>query len=533
MFVFVHRPVPGALGAGASALILVAALGGHAIYRAGWLPRPAQPSVQTRRYDSSLYLLDITTYSNWIPAPQFSGGGIARWEDGLLFATGGGELFVVRGIGDATGLRINRLAYPIPLNIEDFKRGATELLKNTRGKTADYKRFRVTGILTVQTGNHITLYASHHYWDSANHCFALRVSTLSAENAALEAGTADAGWHTVFQSSPCLNLTINGVKGKPFEGWESGGRMALINDHELLLTVGDHGFDGVDRLPALPQDMASSYGKIMLIPLNGGTPTLFSSGHRNPQGLLVTADGTIWSTEHGPRGGDELNHIVNGANYGWPLVTLGVDYGNRIWPLNDKPGRHEGYVPPIYAFVPSVGISNLITAPEQLFPAWAGDLLVGSLAKETLFRIRLLNGNVQFSEPIFIGDRIRDLTSTHAGVVVIWTDDGNIITVKPRDESKAEKLLTACTACHSMNENDPSSTAPNLYGLINRRVASRSDFGYSAAMKSFGGRWTRQRLDLFLTHPQNVVPGTIMQYPGIANADDRETIIDFLENPPN
>jgi len=90
-----------------------------------------------------------------------------------------------------------------------------------------------------------------------------------------------------------------------------------------------------------------SYGKTILIHLDDGTSEIYSLGHRNPQGLYVTPEGAIWSTEHGPQGGDELNLIVRGANYGWPLVTYGTDYGSAAWPLSHVQGRHDGYQQPI------------------------------------------------------------------------------------------------------------------------------------------------------------------------------------------
>lgn len=80
--------------------------------------------------------------------------------------------------------------------------------------------------------------------------------------------------------------------------------------------------------------------------------------------------GTLWSTEHGPRGGDEINVLEEGEHYGWPMVTYGTRYGNQDWPANPNQGRHLGYQAPVYAFVPSIGISNLIQIENELFPYW-------------------------------------------------------------------------------------------------------------------------------------------------------------------
>lgn len=514
------------------AVVIVAVGAIHILYREGWLPRPPQPTIDTRFIDSSLYRLQLTTYSNWLPFSQEGGGGITPWADGMLVSSGTGKLAIVRGLDERGPLRVTALPYPVPINTTDFLQGATAVLAHLPGSYADVHRFRVADLLTVDSGATVTIYASHHYWDVDNSCFVLRVSALTADRAQLEAGTAKAAWRTVYQTAPCLTLNTVGPRGAPFEGWENGGRLRLLNSNELLLTVGDHGFDGLNRKPALSQDQTSSYGKIWRIPLDGSTPVRVSMGHRNPQGLLVGADGTIWETEHGPRGGDELNRIVPGANYGWPLETLGTDYGDRNWPLDSTPGRHDGFVGPVFAFVPSVGISNLIAAPASSFPEWAGDLLVGSLVRQTIFRVRLHDGAVQFVEPINVGNRVRDMATTPHGAVVIWSDDGRIMVLSHTDETAAERLIAVCSGCHATNSDQPSFTGPSLYGVVNRRVASLDDFNYSPAMKAEGGRWTRERLDRFLANPQSEVRGTTMAFGGIPSSQDRQAIIEFLQNRP-
>ena len=532
LLVLVRQPMPGAMSLIGVVLILGAALYVHSGYRSGRLPPQPQPSILTKQVDSLLYRLKITTYSHWIP-DQRSGGGVAKWGNQLLFATGGGDLFIVDGLQEQAKPVVRKLAYAIPENVEDFRRGSAEVLKGSFGKTADVNRFRVGDLLTTQNADQMTIFASHHFWDNEHRCFVLRVSSLTGDKAELEAGTSKSSWRTVFDTSPCLSLNTVGPRGLPFEGWENGGRLQLLNDHELLLSVGDHGFDGVNRLPGLSQDPAGSYGKVLRISLADGTAHTFSMGHRNPQGLFVAPDGNIWETEHGPRGGDELNHLVAGGNYGWPNVSLGTDYGERVWPLDANPGRHDGFTLPVYAFVPSVGISYLTGAPTQLFPEWQGDLLVGSLVRQTLFRVRPIGtASVQYAEPIPINDRVRAMATASDGAVVIWADDGNIIVMRPVDETAAHNVLASCTACHSVIGTDPSFTGPNLFGVVNRRIASRADFGYSSAMKAVKGRWTPERLEQFLANPQAVVPGTAMQFSGVPNAEDRKLIIDFLANPP-
>src|SRR5690606_36143508 len=144
---------------------------------------------------------------------------------------------------------------------------------------------------------------------------------------------------------------------RSFQGLDIGGRMASLGADTLLLTLGEHQFDGVRTPVAFAQDTAVSYGKTYLIDLRTGTVERFTMGHRNPQGLYIDPSGTVWSTEHGPRGGDELNRLVRGGNYGWPIVTYGVNYGATAWPMNPRQGTHEGYDRPVYAWVPSIAVS--------------------------------------------------------------------------------------------------------------------------------------------------------------------------------
>ena len=190
---------------------------------------------------------------------------------------------------------------------------------------------------------------------------------------------------------------------------EVGGRMFLRDPDTLILTLGDHDFAGVESQQILAQDPEASYGKILLLHLAEGRAEVLSMGHRNPQGLFVDRLGQVWETEHGPQGGDELNLIIQGANYGWPLVTYGTDYGAVAWVLSHDQGQHEGYDKPVFAWVPSIGVSNLVRLQGVGFPLWKDDLLVGSLHGKSLFRIRLDNHRVVFAEPIEIGERVRDL----------------------------------------------------------------------------------------------------------------------------
>jgi aldose sugar dehydrogenase len=134
------------------------------------------------------------------------------------------------------------------------------------------------------------------------------------------------------------------------------------------------------------QDPASSFGKIFEIDLDTENSRVVSLGHRNPQGLTVTSRGALFSTEHGPKGGDELNLITEGSNYGWPNVSLGTEYKGYDLENHAPVGEHTGYQAPVFAWVPSIGPSNLIEV-RGFDRRWDGDLLVASLKANSLFRL--------------------------------------------------------------------------------------------------------------------------------------------------
>src|SRR5476651_567255 len=138
--------------------------------------------------------------------------------------------------------------------------------------------------------------------------------------------------------------------------------------------------------------------------------------------------------------------------------------------------------------------------------------MVASLHAHTLFRIRLLDQRVVYSEPIDIGERIRDIIEGHDGRLVLWTDTSRIISLTPAEGTEGAVLFaTACGGCHKAIDGATHSYGPDLAGIIGSRVASAPGFGaYSPALKGLQGKWTKERLDTFLTSPQTVASGTTM-----------------------
>ena len=200
-----------------------------------------------------------------------------------------------------------------------------------------------------------------------------------------------------------------------------GGRIKFYkhnNQDGILLTIGDDivNLNNENRKNDRAQDDKSIVGKIIFINFNDNTAEIFSKGHRNPQGLFVD-DNVILSTEHGPKGGDEINKIIYGENYGWPIASYGETYSwgskenNREVSDFKKSHFQYGFKEPIFSFVPSIGISEIVRVPDNFSKLWENNFLVSSLYGHSLFRIKFDEeyNKILYSEKIFIGDRIRDL----------------------------------------------------------------------------------------------------------------------------
>lgn len=188
------------------------------------------------------------------------------------------------------------------------------------------------------------------------------------------------------------------------------GKLELINDKELLLTTGgDIWSKGnmQNEIDKKPQDNDSVFGKVLLIDTRNYNFKIFNKGHRNSLGLLVD-EGLIISTENGPRGGDEINIETLDSNYGWDIASYGEKYNfNENYLDHNKAGFKE----PIFSFIPSIGITEIIKLENNFNDKWNDNYLIGSLYDRHMYRIKLnkSKNGILFYERIFIGERIRDL----------------------------------------------------------------------------------------------------------------------------
>lgn len=214
-----------------------------------------------------------------------------------------------------------------------------------------------------------------------------------------------------------------------------GSALAFAPDGHLFVTVGERS-DAPVRGQA--QDLGSHYGKTLRISPDGAVPRdnpfvgragalpeIWSSGHRNPQGVAIAADGTVWTVEHGPRGGDELNRIRPGLNYGWPEVTYGIEY--RGTAVGDGLTAREGVEQPVYYWDPSGAPGHLTVYDGAMFPAWRGNLLVAVMRDKHIARLVIADGRVVGEERLLtdLGERIRDVAVGPDGAVWVITDEPN------------------------------------------------------------------------------------------------------------
>lgn len=223
-----------------------------------------------------------------------------------------------------------------------------------------------------------------------------------------------------------------------------GGRMAWLADGSLLLTLGD-GFDYRERAQSLDDHL----GSIVRLNADGSVPTdnpfvgradarpeIYSYGHRNVQGLVVIADAAggerVYAHEHGPRGGDELNLILPGSNYGWPLTTFGIDYsGARVSPFSAFPDIQ----PPLLHWTPSIAPAGMAWYDDARYPAWHGSFFVTALAERSLRRVRL-HADGRIEQEILLaelGERMRDVRVGPDGALYLLTDgaQGRLLRLAP------------------------------------------------------------------------------------------------------
>lgn len=247
---------------------------------------------------------------------------------------------------------------------------------------------------------------------------------LSADERAIEGAT------VVFRQEPAWDSPLH-----------FGSRLAFAPDGNLFVTLGER---SLPESRGFAQDVSTHLGKVVRIRPDGTVPAdnpfvgqagaraeIWSYGHRNVQAATVDASGRLWTVEHGPRGGDELNHPEPGKNYGWPVIAYGEEYSGAS--VGEGTTARAGMEQPVYYWDPVIAPSGMASYDADLFPQWRGDLLVGGLVAQAVVRLTLADGKVQSEEWLQMGARVRDVKVAPDGSVLVLTDeeDGGLFRLTP------------------------------------------------------------------------------------------------------
>lgn len=466
------------------------------------------------------------------------------------------ERLVVFDVENFERMDTGRLA--VPMNLAELFESP---IMDVPGFTLDM--FRINGIHVEKSGEseHI-LFVSHNLYHPEERCISYSISRTSIGidgNSIVQSGD----WETIFTAEPCIYPEENEGTYSPFPGRMSGGPMVEYDDDHLLVSVGTYHRDGY-HYESLPMDESSSFGKILLMNKQTGEASFYAIGMRNSQGLYIDSKGRIWATDQGPQGGDELNLVKQGKNYGWPEVTYGIYYGNIEWPLAEEQGRHDLYEQPVYAWMPSVATTSVTEIKgEERFRLWKGDLIVASLTNQSLHRLRIEGDDrVVYSEPIRIGRRIRDLTTLSNGMIAMITDDGLLVVIEdggpiyeeigPVIESRIADLgkfdqlqgsadyrdrtggqtarsifMQNCSGCHYLNPvND---IGPHLHNVFERQVGGVDGYNYSSVLSNRDEQWTPELMKAFLLNPEQEFPNSSMQQVPLT-VSEADSIVKYLQD---
>ena len=465
-------------------------------------------TVNFRHYvETGLLPIDIDgkRLSDFYPVPKM-GGAITVVDKAVIILDRLGGLY---HYDMTTGFFEPLRTPPLPNNLEAYLQRA-----GSRTHSNPTDEFRAHGITFLSDRKELAV--AYDKFDVALGALRTAVSVIPINSTTLAATGA---WQQIFISDAYLpGFTA------------SGGRMAYRGDGKLYLALGEHCISECKASQSKPsQDPDTTNGMIIEIDIPVSKWRVFTKDHKNHQGLTFLKSGQLVSADHDPRSGDELNVITEGGNYGWRNVMPGTQYRGFDW--NGSPSL-VGSKALLFAWSPSIAVSQLIEM-SNFHPRWDGDLLVASSTASSLYRLRLEAGRVLYSEPIWIGQSVRDLAQTKDGTIVLWTDDSRLLFVRvDRDELAQKRTLTDaiggatlynCMICHhfgSTNLNDP---APSLSNLLNRRIASDT-FRYSSGLRAKDGTWTEARLVEFLSDPAKFANGTNMPNPEL----DREAIKDIV-----
>ena len=206
----------------------------------------------------------------------------------------------------------------------------------------------------------------------------------------------------------------------------TSGRFAVIDSKSAYVTIGDLGYTQISN-----RKKRGDLGSIFKV--SSTSVSKFSQGHRNAQGILLYNGKDLLAAEHGPRGGDELNLIKQGGDYGWPFVTYGQPYGTGDYVRPSKTGTHAGFIEPLKYWVPSIAPTELVQLPKSGWGNWSNQLVLGTLREQVLvFMVIDERFAVTNTVNVDIGERIRDLEVLSTGELVATTDSGKLLVINQK-----------------------------------------------------------------------------------------------------
>ena len=314
-----------------------------------------------------------------------------------------------------------------------------------------------------------------------------------------------------------------------------------VTGHKVYFIIGSLKEGPSDRPYA--QDKDNSLGKSFSLDIQTGKTKLLATGHRMSLGILGRTNGQVWFTENGERGGDKLSFLESGQNHGWPLKVAGTRYfrfsksTHASSSINHKE-ESSPFSEAVYSWLPSIAPSALIELTD-FHPQWDGDLLMGSLKAQSLYRIRLVDNRIHSIEQIHIGQRVRGIQQM-GKTLFLTTDEGTVVTVEV-DERRLNSmtalpdipggsLLGLCVNCHSFTQPDVTSAfGPSLAGIFGRGIALHNFAYFSDSLKKKAGVWDEAALTSYLLDPQSFAPGTTMKIGAKLNPDEVKKIVDILK----
>jgi aldose sugar dehydrogenase len=275
-------------------------------------------------------------------------------------------------------------------------------------------RFAITDIAVLASDSKsASVLISYPIYNKTSKCVVVRLSAYVVALTEKPTLSKQKDW---FTSKPCV--PVSAVQ-------HAAGRLEVIDKTTAYLTIGDLGFKKIGSKSA-----RGDLGSVFKV--GASKVEKISSGHRNQQGIVLIGT-DLYTSEHGPRGGDELNLIKKGIDYGWPSVTYGDRYSFFDYVKPNKPGTHEGFEKPLYYWVPSVAPTELIQLPtSSTWGSWSEQLVMGTLANQSLIFIQLLaKQKVGAVVSVDVGQRIRDLEVTSTGSILATTDSGQLLLITP------------------------------------------------------------------------------------------------------